>query len=109
MIKCLCWNVRGLNQWEKQVEVKQLIERQQIGLVALLETRIKAAQQGVFFQRLFSNWCFTSNISMHSGGRIIIAWNPGVFQVYRIMMDSQFIHMRICLAEKQWHFNASVV
>ena len=77
--------------------------------MALLETRIKAPQQREFFQRLFSNWCFTSNISMHKGGRIIVAWNPDVFQVYQIIMNSQYIHMQICLKEKNWLFNANVV
>jgi len=37
----LSWNVRGLNGPNKQKEVKLLCNQEQVGLVGLLETKLK--------------------------------------------------------------------
>ena len=73
MDKILSWNVRGLNHKEKCFSVRELIEKQDIGLLGLLETRIKAHKMGTLYLSMFSNWCFTNNIPWHPGGRIVIA------------------------------------
>ncbi|XP_056697428.1 uncharacterized protein [Spinacia oleracea] len=58
----------------------------------LLEHKVKLANLGKLYQRIFSNWCFTSNASYHKGGRIIVAWNPGSFSVNIQAVTSQLIH-----------------
>ena len=73
MVKILCCNVRGLNSREKQVSVKRLIDHQQVGLLGLLETRIKTQHMGKVYLNMFSDWCFSYNNPWHKGGRIIIA------------------------------------
>ena len=40
-INLLIWNVRGLNHPSKQREVKNMIKLHKIGLVCLIETRVK--------------------------------------------------------------------
>lgn len=40
----LSWNVRGLNAPTKQKEVKLLYNMEEIGLVGLLETKIKKSE-----------------------------------------------------------------
>ena len=92
MDKILCWNTRGLNQIRKQVEVWNFILSQHAGLVSLLETKVKSSNMGQLYTRMFGNWCFTSNGSMHPNGRIIVAWNPLSFDTSILAMDSQFIH-----------------
>jgi exonuclease III len=37
----LIWNVRGLNHPSKQKEVKSMIKVHNIGLICLIETRVK--------------------------------------------------------------------
>ncbi|XP_056698498.1 uncharacterized protein [Spinacia oleracea] len=60
--------------------------------VGLLEHKVKLANLGKLYQRIFSNWCFTNNASYHKGGRIIVAWNPGSFSVNIQAVTSQLIH-----------------
>ncbi|XP_062114014.1 uncharacterized protein LOC133825029 [Humulus lupulus] len=74
MDKIMSWNVQGINSQQKQNTVKQLIVNQKIGLVGLLETRVKAQNLGALYVRMFSGWCFTSNSAWHDGGRIIASF-----------------------------------
>ncbi|XP_056697466.1 uncharacterized protein [Spinacia oleracea] len=60
--------------------------------VGLLEHKVKLTNLGKLYQRIFSNWCFTSNASYHKGGRIIVAWNPGSFSLNIQAVSSQLIH-----------------
>ena len=41
MDKILCWNVRGLNNINKQKDVQQSIQKLNFGVVSLIETKIK--------------------------------------------------------------------
>ena len=84
MDKVMCWNVRGLNQREKQQAVKKMILAHQVGLVGLLETRVKVFKLGALYLNLFQGWCFTTNTRWKKGGRIVVSWNPLIFHVNHI-------------------------
>lgn len=92
MDRILSWNVRGLNSPNKQVDVKKFIQHHSVGLVGLLETKVKASNLGSLYQRVFSGWCFSSNSAFHDGGRVVIAWKPGIFSVNILQASSQAIH-----------------
>ncbi|KAL2901132.1 Pyridoxine/pyridoxamine 5'-phosphate oxidase [Bienertia sinuspersici] len=92
MDNLLSWNVRGANQMEKKRAIRHLIAQQKVGLVALLETKVKASNLGVLYKTVFDGWCFTSNISKHYNGRIAVAWNPMAFTVGVLDMTEQYIH-----------------
>ena len=81
MAKLLCWNVRGLNGLHKQKEVKKFIQSNKIGLVCLVETKIKKDQFGSIYNNMFSGWCVSSNFSASIGGRILVCWLDDFFEV----------------------------
>ena len=91
MDRILTWNVRGINGVQKQIEVRSFIHQQYVGLVGLLESKIKASNLGSLYQRMFSGWCFTSNSSFHDNGRILVAWKPGVFTLDILGGSSQVL------------------
>lgn len=97
MDRILSWNVRGLNSPNKQVDVKKFIQHHSVGLVGLLETKVKASNLGSLYQRVFSGWCFSSNSAFHDGGRVVIAWKPGIFSVNILQASSQAIHCYVPL------------
>uniref|UniRef100_A0A803P1H3 DUF4283 domain-containing protein n=1 Tax=Cannabis sativa TaxID=3483 RepID=A0A803P1H3_CANSA len=82
--------------------IKQLISSQKVGLVGLLETRVKARNLGALYLRMFSGWCFTSNNAWHKGGRIIVSWNPNSFDVNIIKCTSQLIHLFVETVDKKF-------
>ena len=45
-----------------------------ISSVGLLETKIKRKGLGALYIRVFLNWCLTSNLAWHDGGRIMVGW-----------------------------------
>ena len=100
MVKILCCNVRGLNNSDKQVAIKKLISQQQVGLLGLLETRIKTPNMGKVYLKMFSEWCFSNNNPWHAGGRIIIAWKPSIFHVNIVLCTSQIMHLKVELISR---------
>lgn len=95
MDNILSWNVRGLNRCSKQKMIRNFILNQDIHLFSLLETRVKAYKLGSVYINVCPGWCFSSNISKHEGGRIIIGWNSRSFQVDILHMTSQLIHCKV--------------
>ncbi|XP_056689967.1 uncharacterized protein [Spinacia oleracea] len=72
--------------------VKQFLHKYQVGLVGLLEHKVKLPNLGKLYQKVFYGWCFTSNASFHEGGTIIVAWNHGIFSVNIVAVSDQLIH-----------------
>ncbi|XP_030494903.1 uncharacterized protein LOC115710693 [Cannabis sativa] len=105
----MAWNVRGINIQQKQTSVKQLIDYQKIGLVGLLETRVKAQNLGALYVRMFEGWCFTSNNAWHKGGRIIVCWKLDSFVVNILQCTSQMIHLFVESIEKKASFFVTFV
>ncbi|XP_056697530.1 uncharacterized protein [Spinacia oleracea] len=95
MDRIAAWNFRGLNSLQKQNEVKHFIQKYEVGLVGLLEHKVKLPNLGKLYQKVFAKWCFTSNASYHPGGRIIVAWKTGSFNVNIVAASSQFLHCHI--------------
>ncbi|XP_056694797.1 uncharacterized protein [Spinacia oleracea] len=86
---------RGVNKGTKQRDVKSFLHNNRCGIVCLLETKVKGKNLGALYLNLFKGWSFTSNTMSHPGGRIILAWNPGEFQVNPMFCSSQLIHCEI--------------
>ena len=47
------WNVRGLNHPNKQEDVKLFLNKSKIGLVGLMETKVRQGNEQVVAQRTF--------------------------------------------------------
>ncbi|XP_062085878.1 uncharacterized protein LOC133791984 [Humulus lupulus] len=101
MDRILCWNVRGINNHQKHAEIKKLINSKKIGLVSLLETKVKNKNIGVIYNRIYSGWCFMNNNPWVDKGRIMVAWNPCMYIIDIRVCTSQLIH---CMAQSP-HLN----
>lgn len=76
-MKCVCWNVRGLNGDTRQVEVKRWITSSRPLIDDLLETRVKHPSIDALINRTFPGWNFEANYSPEANnGRIVVVWNP---------------------------------
>lgn len=93
MDRIIIWNVMGINNQQKQQDVKkQILAFNKVGLVGLLETKVNPQNMGVRYQIVFEGWCFSLNSTYHLGGRVVIAWNPGSFSMNILFCSSQIIH-----------------
>ncbi|XP_062116903.1 uncharacterized protein LOC133830841 [Humulus lupulus] len=105
MDRILVWNVRGINSQLKHREIRQLVYSKKVGLVSLLETKVKNKSMGDLYMSLFPGWCFTNNNPWLDKGRIIIAWNPSIFSLDIRKCTSQLIHCiaQTCQNSKEFH------
>lgn len=83
------YNVRGLNN--KTSFIKDFIRNNNLGLLGLLETRVKkenASSIASFLSPSF-NWLF--NYDHHENGRIWIGWDPSLWRVVHLATTDQHI------------------
>ncbi|KAL9690387.1 hypothetical protein QQ045_010785 [Rhodiola kirilowii] len=78
------WNVRGINSPAKQSEVRTLIQKYHIGLVGILEAKVRVEGSSRVFESCcpdnsWSSYCFNEGEGRRS--RILILWNPGCMGV----------------------------
>lgn len=63
MVNILSWNVRGLNGLNKHEVVRLLCINKDVGLVGLLETKLKNNKMGSVIEGMFQGWSYLTNWS----------------------------------------------
>lgn len=91
MIKVVVWNIRGLNSSDKQMEVKNLIERHNLGVCVLVETRVKKQNKDNIVSSLLPCWSYLDNYDGAENGRIWVICNPNACSVRMISSMDQAI------------------
>ncbi|XP_052622982.1 uncharacterized protein LOC128128155 [Lactuca sativa] len=87
------WNVRGLNKSVKQKEVIDVIRSNNLGICAVVESHVKVLNLKNVCVKTFGQWDWVSNNnSCEAGTRIIVGWNPRLFDVMIISQSKQVIH-----------------
>lgn len=69
MVNIATWNIRGAGTQIKQVEVQNLLSDNQLGVLGLLETRVKFENQEKVLRGI-CDWKIQSNYSNAYNGRI---------------------------------------
>ena len=90
-----CWNIRGLNQPSKQHEVTKFIFENNIDALGLVETKVNQANESFIKSKCFKHWCFVSNSTTTSAGRIWIGWNPDRVNLTVLNSTSQLIQAHL--------------
>lgn len=76
MLKVAAWNLRGLNDPLKQVEVGSLIRQNKLSIVGILETHVQEVNKVQIRNNIQEGWHFVDNYINNNSGRIWIGWNP---------------------------------
>lgn len=90
----LAYNVQGLINPKKQIDVKKFIQHLCWSCEAL-GNKGKASNLWSLYQRVFDGWCFSSNSVYHDGGRVVLAWKLRMFTVNIIQGTSQAIYCKV--------------
>ena len=87
------WNVRGLNKAVKQKEVMDVIRDNKLGMCAVVESHVKISNLKNVCSKSFGNWDWVSNNKQCDvGTRIIVGWDPKLFDVMVLSQSKQVIH-----------------
>lgn len=76
----------GLNAPNKQKKIKLLCNEERVGLIGLLETKIKRDKIDQVMGKLFGGWQFISNLDCHYNGRIVVLWRDDLYKIKLIAM-----------------------
>ena len=71
------------------------MQEKQIGLVGLLETKVKAEKGSMIANNIFQGWNWHHNFTPHIRGKIWIAWRPRTYTVHVLSRSDQFIHCKV--------------
>jgi len=94
-MKVAFWNIRGFHLPLKQKGVEALVKKRDIGLVAVLETKLSVNGLDVIMNRRFKGWKQVNNFETHAGGRILILFDPMRIHLDTLEILPQVIHCRV--------------
>lgn len=94
MILC-SWNIRGLNDPIKHREVKKYLYSNNIKLVALIETKVKAKNSTKIRKKFGPSWSWVDNYTHSPRGRIWIGQSNPDFNLVVTHSTSQIIHAEV--------------
>ncbi|KAK1266030.1 hypothetical protein QJS04_geneDACA002566 [Acorus gramineus] len=95
MIDMCIWNVRGLNNRVKQLEVKRFLDQRQPTIFALLETKVNSLNMELVKCSLRRDFSLLTNNSPTSAGRIWVLWDPEVVHIRPVISNDQFLHCEV--------------
>ncbi|KAJ8427105.1 hypothetical protein Cgig2_029814 [Carnegiea gigantea] len=82
----------GLNWPNKQEDLKAFLHTNKVGMIGLIETKIKMANDSFVAARAFSGWRWDNKSTPTIKGRIWIAWQTISYEVQVIQKSNQLIH-----------------
>ncbi|XP_021993554.1 uncharacterized protein LOC110890263 [Helianthus annuus] len=78
------------------MEVRQAVKDFNLSLCAILESHVDVGKLGKVCKAVFRSWEWTSNGGCcNKGTRIIIGWNPAIFDVMIVAQSPQVIHLQL--------------
>jgi len=66
-----------------------------VGLIGLLETKIKENNVNKIANYLFPRWEWIHKFQLNHKGRIWVAWNPTIYNVIELHKSDQYIHCKV--------------
>jgi exonuclease III len=75
-LKFLTWNVRGLNNWEKRICIKNMIKEWQADIICLQETKMEFITTQIvlsLWRCRYVDWMFLG--SNGASGGILLMWD----------------------------------
>ncbi|XP_071739508.1 uncharacterized protein [Rutidosis leptorrhynchoides] len=110
MFSIALWNIRGLNIFPKQNEVRDVITSNNLCICAILESRVSLNKLKRIGDRVFHSWDWTSNSNVCDGGtHIFWGWDPAIVQVTVLAVTDQVTHCKIRVVNDGTQFFISFV
>ncbi|KAJ8420395.1 hypothetical protein Cgig2_013882 [Carnegiea gigantea] len=109
MYSIASWNIQGLNWPPKQEEVKIFLHAKHIGLICLLETKVKQPNVDKIAANTFPGWKWHHNFDKNPKGRIWLAWDPKVFTVSILHTTEQILHTHVTDQHTHKQFHATFI
>ncbi|XP_074282854.1 uncharacterized protein LOC141607401 [Silene latifolia] len=103
------WNIRGLNKWNKQGDIRRFLHINKIGLFGLVETRVKIKNKDRIQAGFGSPWQIIDNSEVKDSGRIWLLWDSSQFIITCIRKELQVIHAQVTNLMTGFEWTCSLV
>ncbi|XP_075081553.1 uncharacterized protein LOC142166363 [Nicotiana tabacum] len=103
-MKLVTWNIRGLNKIYKQKELNKFLNENKVGIVAIVEHRVKHQVAVKFVNKVAVEWNWSFNYQHTGKGRIWVLWNPTYFDFTILRTHEQFMHGLVKVYSLQMEF-----
>lgn len=84
-----------MNDPSRARDVQSLIVEHKVGVVGLLETKVKHDNIGIVVNRVNGNWKRLNNYSSDESGRVFVGWDPMKYSIRKISESKQAIHTEV--------------
>ncbi|XP_056698437.1 uncharacterized protein [Spinacia oleracea] len=89
------WNVRGLNDPIKVVEIKKFLANNNISVVSLLETKVQEKNSSKIQKKIGNGWQWIMNYECSPRGRVWLGWKHALFSVQLLHKSEFCIHCTV--------------
>lgn len=86
------WNVRGLNSPNKQEDPSDFLVKHKVGIISLVETRIREKNVARIQNKIFYDWECIPNHRFSPKGRIWLCWRRMDYGVEVKEVSEQYSH-----------------
>lgn len=93
-MKMLLWNVRGINSYRMQTELRRIISSYKGDYIRLVETKIKPQNLDKILQFVCPGWSYISNLEADDSGRILVLYRSHLVVNLHEMTD-QMLHCHV--------------
>lgn len=103
------WNIRGFNSPLKQNGMSNLIHKNGIDVIGILETKSNQDVVNRFVRYKLPNWMEANNFDLADNGRIVVLWNPTKVSITIEEFHPQVIHCLVTCKTRAVTFRVSFV
>ncbi|KAF9678102.1 hypothetical protein SADUNF_Sadunf07G0000100 [Salix dunnii] len=105
-----CWNIRGINGFQKQKIVHDWITKNKLSLFSLVETKLHHANLSRVKEGLeLSHWRFVDNTMADEVASILVGWDPKQFDVHCIHISKQWLSIKVISVKNQLDITVSLI
>lgn len=105
----LTWNVRGWGSDGRRTELLDLLKEKHISICGIMESQINRKNHKLVRQSIPKRWKWEGDGGSNARFRIILFWNPSIWDLDIINTSDQFIHAHCTNRRNRQHFDLSVV
>lgn len=90
-MKCVIWNVRGMNKRSRHRVIISLIRSQKVDLVGFVETKVKENKCCRVAKKFWKDCSYLFNYSSSPRGRVWLLWDPHIWNVSKVLESEEML------------------
>ncbi|XP_077252379.1 uncharacterized protein LOC143891728 [Tasmannia lanceolata] len=109
MIGLGAWNVRRLGTSTKRDNIKNIISKEKMPIMCLIETRATQDKLRDYVSSICADWQLVANYTNSDNGRIWIIWDPLLVSFNFLQESSQLIHGEVLFLQSSHKFMLTAI